>query len=210
LYHYETDDGTLPYWYFSRRFHFNYVPNDEIKYELRTLRFLGNTSDAVGIFHPTSGCVRVLDTVYVDDPLYDAGQGVLIPVSNLSRIIPDAESIPPDADIFGQEPARRWCYYFQKADLARQLKDWDTVIDLYQQSQQNKLRVEYGAEFIPFIEAYAQTGDWQKAYELTLAAKDVSRGLNKMICANWSRLRELPSVDEKIVEQVKETFACTY
>jgi hypothetical protein len=210
LYHYQTEDGQLPYWYFSRRFHFNYVPNDDIKYELRTLRFVSNTSNGLGIFHPTSGCVRILDTVYADDPLFDAGQGVLIPVSNLSQIIPDSKAPPPDPDIFGQEPEHRWCYYFQKADLARQLKDWDTVIELYKQSRQNKARVEYGAEYIPFIEAYAQTGDWQTAYDLTLAAKDMSRGLNKMMCANWARLRELPSADQKIVEQVKETFACSY
>lgn len=208
LYHYQTDDGVLPYWYFSRRSRFDYVPDDEIKYSLRTFKFFSNTSNALGVFHPTSGCVRVLDTVYAEDPLYEAGQGVLIPVSNLAQIIPDAEAEPPDPDIFGSEPARGWCYYFQKADLARQQKDWNTIIDLYQEAQKKKLRAEYGAEFIPFIEAYAQTGNWEQAYNLTIAATDTGRGLNKMLCNNWARLKDLPSPDSNVLEQVKETLGC--
>ena len=34
--------------------------------------------------------------------------------------------IPP-REIFGSEPAHGWCYYFQKASLARQLKDWSKL-----------------------------------------------------------------------------------
>lgn len=209
LYHYQTDDGTLPYWYFSRRFHFEYRPEMPIKYELRTLKFLGNTSNAVGVFHPTSACVRVLDSVYMDDPLYTAGQDVLIPVSNLSRIIPDPAADPPDPDIFGPEPAPTWCYFFQKADLARQQQDWNTIIDLYQQSRAQGFAPNHGAEYIPFIEAYAQTGNWQKAYELTVEARQTTAGIKKMLCTNWARLSELPAADANVLQQVEQTFVCS-
>jgi hypothetical protein len=209
LYHYQTEDGTLPYWYFSRRFHFRYEPDMPIKYELRTLKFLGNTSNAVGVLHPGSACVRVLDPIYTFDPLYDAGQEVLIPVSNPSRIIPDPNALPPDPDIFGPEPVHTWCYFFEKADLARQIKDWDAAIRLYKQSQQAGFTAENGAEYIPFIEAYAQTGEWQKAYELTLKAKGTSQGLNRMLCANWARLGEVPSSDANVLEQVNQTLSCS-
>lgn len=209
LYHYQTEDGTLPYWYFSRRFHFEYQPEMPIKYELRTLKFLGNTSNAVGVFHPPVGCVRVLDPVYLYDPLYTAGQEVLIPVSNLSRILPDSSAGPPDPDIFGSEPERNWCYYFEKADLARQQQDWDTILDLYHQAREQGLTPQYGAELIPFIEASAQTGDWKKAYDLTVEAKNTTSGLKKMLCSNWTRLAELPSADPQILAQVEETFVCS-
>lgn len=208
LYNYETEDGTLPYWYFSRRFHFEYRPEMPIKYELRTFKFLGNTSNAVGVFHPTSACVRVLDPIYLDDPLY-GGQEVLIPVSNLSRILPDPVVGPPDPDIFGPEPEHDWCYFFQKADLARQLQDWNSVIELYQEARDQGLTAEHGAEYIPFIEAYAQTGKWEKAYQLTLDAKSTTSGLKKMLCTNWSRLAALPSADPKVLQQVEETFVCS-
>jgi len=209
LYHYQTNDGLLPYWYFSRRFHFEYKPDMPIKYELRTLKFLGNTSNAVGVLHPVTACVRVLDTVYVYDPLYTEGREILIPVSNPSRIIDDPAAAPPDPNIFGPEPEHTWCYFFEKADLARQQKDWDAAIDLYKQAQKNGFASDNGAEYIPFIEAYAQKGDWQKAYDLTLKAKGTSQGLNKMLCANWARLREIPNSDADVAEQVKQTLACS-
>jgi hypothetical protein len=151
----------------------------------------------------------VLDTIYADDPLYTEGQGVLIAVSNPSRIIPDPTASLPDPDIFGREPVHNWCYFFQKADLARQTKDWDTVIALHKEATQKGLAPEYGAEYIPFIEAYAQTGDWQKAYDLVVAARRVNSGLKKMLCANWSRLSELPAADREVIEKGNQSLACT-
>lgn len=209
LYHYQTDDGLLPYWHFSRRFHFQYRPNMSFKYPLRGLVFRGNTSEGISVLHQfQSACLRVLDTVYAEDPLFTEGQDVLIPISNLSRIIPNPASAPPDPDIFGPEPVHKWCYFFEKADLARQIKDWNTVIALYKQAQQKGLTPEFGAEYIPFIEAYAQMGDWRKAKDLTLTAQKQTRGLKKMLCANWSRLSGIPSPDTKVIEQVNESLSC--
>ena len=209
LYHYQTEDGLLPYWYFIRRFHFHYVPDDPIRYELRTLEFRGNTSQAIAVLHQTGGaCLRVLDRVYTYDSLYTEGQDILIPLSNLSQILPDPEAVPPDPAIFGPEPKRKWCYFFEKADLARQQKDWQAVITLYKQAQKHGFAPEYGAEYIPFIEAYAQTGDWQKAYELTRAAQKVNAGLKKMLCANWSRLSEIPSAHIEVVKQAQQSLSC--
>nr|MDQ3005677.1 hypothetical protein [Chloroflexota bacterium] len=210
LYHYQTEDGFLPYWFFARRFHFEYKPDDPFRYQLRTLEFRGNTSDGIAVFHQTQGaCLRVLDTVYANDPLFVDGQDILIPISDLSRIIPDPAALPPDADIFGPEPEHRWCYFFQKADLARQTKDWNKVIALYKQALQMGLSPDFGAEYIPFIEAYAQMGDWQTANELTSAAQDETPGLKKMLCANWLRLSGIPSADMKMIEQVKQSLSCS-
>ena len=36
----------------------------------------------------------------------------------------------PPPMLFGPEPPHTWCYYFQKADLARQRGDWDEVARL--------------------------------------------------------------------------------
>jgi hypothetical protein len=209
LYHYQTEDGLLPYWFFARRFHFDYQPDMPIKYELRTLDFRGNTSAGIAVMRPTQGaCLLVLDRVYAENPLFTEGQGILIPISNLYRIIPDSAAPPPDPEIFGAEPDRNWCYFFQKADLARQTTDWNRIIVLYEQAQQMDLKPGFGAEYIPFIEAYAQTGDWQQAKDLTLTAQKQTRGLKKMLCANWSRLSGIPSPDMKVIEEVKQSLTC--
>ena len=159
--------------------------------------------------HQTSiSCLRVLDTVYADDPMYSDGQRALISFSHPSRILPAADSAAPDPNIFGPEPPHDWCYFFEKADLARQQSDWKTVIALFQQAGQKGLTPKTGVEYIPFIEAYAQTGNWQKAYDLTLSAQKMTANLGMMLCNSWSRLSQLPSSDTNMVGQVRQILAC--
>jgi len=168
-----------------------------------------NTSDTIAVLHQTeTSCLRVLDAVYMYDPLLDEGSEKLIPMSNLSRIIPESAPVSPDTDIFGPEPAHTWCYFFEKADLARQMKDWNEVLDLYKQAQRLGFNPGYGAEYIPFIEAFAQTGDWQKAYDLTIAAEELTPRHKRMLCSNWYRFAEIPSADMMMVEQIVQNLPC--
>ena len=209
LYHFQIKDGSIPYMFITPERGKYLQPDFEFAQRLRNLFFNGNTSDAVAILHQSGdSCLRVLDTVYTYDPLLNEAHEKLIPLSDLSRIIPDAVPVPPDTDVFGPEPAHTWCYFFEKADLARQSGNWNEVLDLYKQAQQLSFTPKYGAEYIPFIEAYAQTGDWQKAYDLTIAAQKLTAGHKKMLCSNWQRLSEIPSADMKFVEQVDQVFSC--
>ena len=132
-----------------------------------------------------------------------------MPVSNPARIIADPQAPPPNPEIFGPEPAHNWCYYFQKGDLARQEKDWDTAINLYREAQRNGFEPGFGAEYIPFIEAYAQTGNWQKASELTRAAQKTNAGLKKLLCNHWLYLSKIPAADMKVVEQIRQSLSCS-
>ncbi len=211
LYHFQTKGNLLPYWFFTDEPFMNSTlkPGIRLSHIVRDLYFEGNTSASIAYVHQTkTSCLRMLDTVYADDPLFTNEQGNLIPASNLSRIVPDQKSAPPDPNIFGPEPPHDWCYYFEKADLARQQKDWKMVLTLDQQAQQNKLAPQYGAEYLPFIEAYAQTGNWQKADDLTLAAQKLTSGLETTLCNNWSRFDRLPSPDTKVIDQVKQALSC--
>ena len=209
LYHFQTEDGSMPYFFINPEREIYFQQNTPIQERVRNMRFDGNTSAAVSVVHQTDdSCLRVLDTVYMYDPLLSDGSEKLLPMSNLSRIIPGVESVLPDTDIFGAEPAHTWCYFFEKADLARQMKDWSAVLVLYKQAQKLGLNPEYGAEYIPFIEAFAQTGDWQKAYDLTVVAEELTPNHKKILCANWVRLAQLPSADMKVLEQIDQSLSC--
>ncbi len=123
LYHYQTKDGSLPYWFFTNeRFMYSSLKSGvPISHVVRNLQFQGNTSDSIVVLHQGSAtCLRVLDVIYADDPMYSDEQRALISVSNLSRIIPEPATATPDPNIFGPEPNHDWCYFFEKADLARQ------------------------------------------------------------------------------------------
>ena len=211
LYHYQTNNGSLPYWFFTSDplMNSDVKPGIPISHSIRNLRFQGNTSESIALIHQTNiSCLRMFDMVYADDPLFSNEPENLTPVSNLSRIIPSPTSAAPDPNIFGAEPPHDWCYIFEKADLARQLNDWKTIVALYQQANQNDLAPRYGAEYIPFIEAYAQTGNWQKAYDLTLSAQNLTSNLETMLCHNWLRFNQLSSPDAAIIDQVKQTLSC--
>lgn len=207
----EIVDGSTPYWFFTndRFLNFDFRPDLPIRYTDRNLQFKGNTSDAIAIVHQgESRCLQVLDGAYTGQPFYAAGQDQLIGVSNVSRILPDTEAGAPDS-IFGPEPPHTWCYFFEKADLARQMQDWGTVLSLEKQATEQGFAPGFGPEYIPFIEAHAQTGNWQKAYDLSLAAQKLITEMEPLLCASWERLDKLPSADPNIVNQAMQAFSCS-
>lgn len=212
LYDGSVSGGSAPYWFFTndRFLNFDFVPGKRISYEDRNLKFTGNTSDGISVVHQGQDrCLQVLDAVYTGQPFYVSGQEQLIGVSNVSRILPDAGAAdPPDPQVFGAEPPHGWCYYFEKADLARQLQDWGSVLKLEKQSKAAGLAPKFGPEYVPFIEAHAQTGDWQKGYDLSLAAQAATKEMDPLLCTTWERLGKLPSVDAGLLARAVHAFSC--
>jgi uncharacterized membrane protein YvlD (DUF360 family) len=204
-------DGVVPYWFFTndRFLNFELVPGKRITYADRNLEFTGNTSNAISIVRQGENrCLQVLDTAYTGQPFYETDQERLIGVSNVARIIPDAGADPPNPEVFGAEPPHFWCYYFEKADLARQFGDWQSVLKLEKQAKSQGLAARFGPEFVPFIEAHARTGDWQKAYDLSLAAQSATKEMNPLLCSTWERLTKLPSADAGLIDRAKQSFTC--
>ena len=72
---------------------------------------------------------------------------------------------PPEI-AFGPEPAHGWCYYYQKADLARQQGNWNQVLEIGQQAFDQGLSPTDPIEWMPFLQAYAQTGNVDRLKEL--------------------------------------------
>jgi hypothetical protein len=204
-------DGLVPYWFFTndRFMNFELRPEKSISYKDRNLRFRGNTSAAIAIVHQgAERCLQVLDSVYADQPFYSTGQEQLVSISNVSRIVDDPASAPPPGDVFGQEPPRSWCYFFQKADLARQLGDWDEVLRLESEASAAGYAAGFGPELIPFVEAHAQRGNWRRALEVSVQARSIVGEMEPLLCATWRRLGALPGADSQVVLLAREQFAC--
>jgi hypothetical protein len=116
------------------------------------------------VMSQTSGnaCVHALDPRWPLLSSSDPDQVLVIADhSKIDSILSDQESPKPAPFIFGPEPAHRWCYYFEKADLARQTGDWQKVVELGNESARAGLHPEDAVEWIPFLQAYAYTGDVQ-------------------------------------------------
>ena len=158
----------------------------------RAGQFIGSTSRVVAFYHGRSGaCARVLDQVYMDDPIYAHHVSDLGLFSNLDQILDSQHPPAPNRAIFKSEPPHGWCYFFEKADLARQLGNWEAVLDLEAEASSLGLEPAQGAEYVPFIEAHARTGGWPEALELSQRALMISPGLEITLCNNWVRFEDI-------------------
>jgi hypothetical protein len=103
-----------------------------------------------------NSCVRLIDGHSPDLSIGDPQRILLIASrSELDNVTTgDGQSVPP-ASIFGEEPEHDWCFYYQKADLARQQGDWKEVARLGAEADKLGLHPNDQIELMPFLQAYA-------------------------------------------------------
>ena len=114
-------------------------------------------------------CVQVIDGAAPEYSRFEADEFLSIGShSEVDRILPDEPPHSPPGFLFGAEPPHSWCYYYEKASLARQTGDWDEVLRLGQEAAKRGYRPDDLIEWMPFLQAYAISGDVQ---ELSSAAR---------------------------------------
>ena len=185
-----------------------------IHYEYLAGEFNGNTTDALAFYYDPPACLRLLE------PDLDPNNR-LIPtaslmreasvLSNTDRILPDQQAVMPA--IYGPEPEHGWCYYFEKADLARQVGDWDEVVKLGNAAFKLDDYPNSPLERFVFVEGYAHAGEWEKAIEYSKVSYKVSKDyVGPLLCQLWERIEaetaESPGRSETLAE-VQSMFACS-
>jgi hypothetical protein len=141
----------------------------------------------------------------------------MMPLSKLSLILPDGSTparLPKQ--IFGSEPEPGWCYYFEKAELARQLENWAEVArlaDLGLALDQELYEVN-APELVTYIDGYAHTAQWEKALQLTERTLMLSPRMDRMLCDTWNRLAEANSIQsgpekESALAKVRDQINCS-
>jgi hypothetical protein len=137
-----------------------------LKQSFFSLSFDGSTSDSLVVWFSPPSCLRVLDPQRDEIPRLSPEARAARPISHMDRILtnPDSPARPP-AEIFGPAPGPCWCYYFEKADLARQTGDWQGVARAGDEARRLGLEPEDPAEWLLFVEGYAQVGRYQEARE---------------------------------------------
>ena len=186
--------------------------NEIITLPIRRVSFHGSTSQVLVIYMPQNGCLRVLDPARGDDVTYGNQSRFLvdaIPLSDLSNIIiePDQVAKPP----FLPEPEHTWCYYYAKAELARQQGDWGQVIDFIDEARSSGYQPEDPFEWLTYIEAQALEGSMETAQEVSTNTFKQENRIRKGLCELWKRVRTAdPSNEEAItrVDQILSDFQC--
>jgi hypothetical protein len=183
--------------------HFDYIAGE----------FNGNTSQILSMYYAPPGCLRVLDP-----EIERVNRSIREPslmrfasrLTNLDLITEEPQAQMPEA--YGPEPEHDYCYNYEKADLARQMGDWDTVVKMAEAALTIRDYPHDPAELMAFIEGYAHTGEWNQAMKLSQEAyRAGEQYAGPMLCRLWERIEtettDSPEQAAAISEAVN-LFAC--
>ena len=185
-------------------------PGLQVTLPYRTVSFHGSTGAALVILVPQNGCLRVLDPALGDAQNYEKESGFLtqaIPLSKPSQVIADTSPLTLPDPPFSHEPVHTWCFYYEQADLARQVGDWENILKLEQQASSTGYTPKDPFEWLPFIEAQARVGDMDHAMDLSRDAFKASPRVRKGLCNLWERVGT--SLDSaEAASQMQGEFDC--
>jgi hypothetical protein len=186
--------GSDDYWYFNT----NKLKAEDARpgqqlseSRFEHLSYQGNSSDSIVIQFKTvdQQCLWVIDSSDSGNPYLNPQLKSVLPLSNLARVVPaEAGSAAKLQSVFSPEPAHDWCYYFQKADLAVQQKQWAAVQQLWREVEDKKLSTAVAVEYLPFIYGTASAGDTQTALAISKRAKKLDHKMDAPVCAAWEQI----------------------
>lgn len=200
---------SLPYWLFDfyklqEKQSLTAGKSAVLETQYGTLSFAGKAEDSVFVIYSPPSCLYLLAAETPTPlPISDALRDVLA-LGNPSRVLPNPaqEARPPR--FAGPEPAHDWCYYYEKAALALQSGGSapgeakasvetgspaaaDAAAQLGDAAFAAGLSPANPAEYLLFVDAYAQSGRWEDAVRLTtLAAK--TEFTRRAACSTWERI----------------------
>ncbi len=175
------------------------IKNTVTTYNYKNLLILSQPSE--------TSCVHAIDPRWPNISIYDQPFiHASFQNSKIENIIASAEHPSLPVYGFGAELPHEWCYYFQKADLARQQGDWQLVMQLGDEAQKLSLHPNDQIEWLPFLQAYAILGDQKKI-------KDISTRINtepyyqRQACENLNALAQYGyALSPEIQSKVDELF----
>lgn len=142
---------------------------------------------ALVMWMPDAGCLKVMDGKNPEYSENMASAALLYgPYSKLEQIDPRAPAAVPPEVIFGPEPKHTWCYYYEKASLARQRGDWAEAARLGDQALKKGADTTDWVELLPFIQAYASQGD-QKNVDFLASLITFKPWVREQACQTFAR-----------------------
>lgn len=150
-----------------------------------------------------NSCVRFINGAAPELNSYDDGRIVMVaPYSNLDAVVIDGDMPLVPEPVFGEEPERGWCYYYQQADLARQRGDWEEIPVLLDEALEKGYYPNDPLEWIPFMQAYAVQGDVDEIREMTKLVI-LDRYLRLQVCNNMKYLAGNETLSAEVNEYIQ-------
>jgi len=155
----------------------------------------------------SNSCVHILDPRWPDLSIHDEPfVHASFQNSKVENIIFDGEYHDVPVKIFGTELPHEWCFYYQKADLARQQGDWKEIARLGNEAQKLELHPDDQIEWMPFLQAYAFTGNDKQVKGLSTRI-NTEPFYKQLACKNLNAMPELGyPLTPEMQTQVGELF----
>lgn len=192
---------------------FSLEENEPITKDFLATDFEGTTSQVLVMAYDPPKCLRVYDVVLHDslpgipEPLPSA-----IPLSDTDLIFADSERVlNPLKGVIGQEPPHGWCYFYEKADLALQQRNWAQVAELGDLAFSLGERPNEASERLPYIEGYAHVGRWKDAIKLSRDMLADQPSMETSLCRLWIRLEQVLADEpagKEAFAQIFELISC--
>ncbi len=144
-------------------------------------------------------CLWVLEEWDAKNPYLEPYMKQLIPYQNKDRIILDSD-LKLNPDIFGKDYPHDWCYYYEKASLAIDQKNYQLAASLYEPAAALN-SYHSPVEMTPFIQGAAFSGDWDDAVKWT---EEANKGQPHM---TWEYFSNLWSLIERDTQNSPERAA---
>jgi hypothetical protein len=188
-------------------------PNQPVEQTYRAMTFTGNTSNSLAIYLATNGCMKIMDPVYTNAdniPSLPYKMEPAIPISNLALIETSPDKPASPAPQYLPEPEHTWCYYYQKADLARQTGDWELAANFGEEAFSKGYLPNTPTEWPLFIEAFGHVKNWKKAVKLTEDAYATNTLLRPALCSVWDRIATAPQSEDDMgkIKNIKNLISC--
>ena len=126
---------------------------------------------------------------------------LVAPSSNIEDVLTGVPGPAAPTRFFGAEPPHGWCYYYQKATLARQQNDWKTVASLGEKALADGFYPSDKIEWMPFLQAYVTLGQKEKLHRF-ISIMGESPFIQKQVCTALTAA----SKDPDMLATIKEDF----
>jgi len=198
-------DGEVDYWvldYYDHLISYEEEFEDGLKLRFSTgnLHFTADAQKLILYDNSNYGqCVWFLNE---SDQYNSLADPAISKVAALSRLdlASDSGGQLPNPDIFGEEPERTWCYYFQKMDLAQQQKDWKTVLDLWEITKTHGYNSNLQFGRFPVVEALLMTGREYEARVLTADILLKQPAADVKLCYAWKTWRPNAALPQELTD----------
>lgn len=171
-----------------------------------TFHFEGSTSKSIVLQYEFPACLRIIQPKYdghltglsfYEQLVFDYSDPQLI---NFKPALID----PAFLALYGPEETKGWCFYYQKADLARQMGNWELVYKYANQAMKLGHNPGHASEYDLFIEAFLRKNEYERAMELSklVIARDVA--LSRMLCVTWKRSAQMVTSDPDFHQYFQE------